>query len=355
MMRAAYAVRMGGEQPLENLEIGERPDPRPGPGEALVRVQAASLNHHDLWTLRGISGAPIELPRVLGCDAAGVVEAYGTERPVGTPDPGTEVILYPVVTCGKCPACLGPDETLCREFGMLSDRVDGTLARAVVLPASNVLPKPAYLSPEEAACLGTTYLTAYRMLFTRARVRPGDSILVPGAGGGVATALIQLGKAAGLTIFVTSRDEAKRKAALALGADYALETGSGVARAIARLSGGRGVDAVMETVGEPTWGQSLRALRPGGTIVVAGATGGTNPPADLARVFWRQLGILGSTMGTRDEMLAVLRFVEATQLRPVIDRVYPFPEVGEALARLAAGAQVGKIVIRVDAAPTNTR
>lgn len=346
-MRAAYAVRMGGEHPLENLEIGERPAPAPGPGEALVRVRAVSLNHHDLWTLRGVAGAPVQLPRILGCEAAGIVEAYGPQRPPGTPEPGSEVVLYPVVTCGRCAACLGPDPVLCREFGMLSDKIDGTLADHVVLPAANVIAKPPGLSTAETACLGTTFLTGYRMLFTRAGVRPGDSVLIPGAGGGMATALIQLAKATGLRVFVTSRDAGKREAALRLGADHALETGSGVARAVLELTDGRGVDAVMETVGEPTWGQSLRAVRPGGVVVVSGATGGPNPPADLARLFWRQISVVGSTMGTRDEFLAVLRLIETAGIHPLIDETFPLAETHAALARMDAGQHTGKIIVTV--------
>lgn len=341
-MRAAYAVKMGGEAPLDNLEVGERPVPEPRPGEALVRVRAVSLNHHDLWTLRGVAGAPIQLPRILGCEAGATVETYGPNRPAGSPDAGSEVVLYPVIT-----TCDLPDETLCPDFGMLSDKVDGTLAEYVVVPARNVLPKPVFLSAEEAACLGTTYLTGYRMLFTKARVRPGDSVLIPGAGGGVATALIQMAKAAGLTVFVTSRDPAKREAALTIGADHALETARGSARQVLSLTNGRGVDAVMETVGEPTWGESLRSLRPGGTVVVSGATGGPNPPADLARVFWRQLNIVGSTMGTRDEMLATLRFVEATQIRPILDQTFPLDATRDALARMDAGRHTGKIIVTV--------
>ncbi len=347
MMRAAYAVKLGGEDPLANLEIGERPVPQPGPGEARVRVRAVSLNHHDLWTLRGVAGAPIELPRILGCEAAAVVDAYGPDRPTGSPDPGAEVVLYPVVTCGRCTACLGPDETLCREFGMLSDKVDGTLAEYVVLPAANLLPKPALLSDAETACLGTTFLTGYRMLFTRGRVRPGDSVLIPGASGGLSTALIQMAKAAGCTVIVTSRDQAKRQAALAIGANHALETARGSSRQVLALTGGRGVDAVMESVGEPTWGESLRSVRPGGVIVVSGATGGPNPPADLARVFWRQISVVGSTMGTRDEMLATVRFVEAAQIRPVIDESFPLEQAHAALARMQAGRHTGKIIVTV--------
>lgn len=345
-MRAAYATKMGGDLPLENLEVGERPKPQPGPGEALVRVAAVSLNHHDLWTLRGQVGTPITFPRILGCDAGGVVESYGAGRPVGSPEPGSAVMLYPVIGCGVCEGCLGPDPALCRDFGMLSDKVDGTLAEYVVLPAVNVLPKPANLTAAEAACLGTTYLTAYRMLFTRAELRPGDSVLIQGASGGVATAAIQLARAGGLKVYVTSRDEAKRQAALAIGAHEALAT-AGAAKAILALTDGRGVDSVMETVGEATWRESLRALRPGGSIAVSGATAGANPPADLNRVYWHQLSILGSTMGSRAELLAVLRLVESSGLRPVLDETFPLAETRTALARLEAGQQIGKIIVTI--------
>jgi len=345
-MRAAYARAMGGEQPLENLEVGDLPMPEPGLGEARVRVEAVSLNHHDLWTLRGQVGTPISFPRVLGCDAAGVVEAYGPERPEGSPEPGTPVVLYSVIPCGHCEACLGADESLCREFGMLSDKVDGTLAEYVVLPATNVLPRASHLSAAEAASLGTTYLTAYRALFTRARLRPGDSVLIQGASGGLSTAAIQLARAAGLRVLATSRDEEKRRRALAIGAHEAIDT-NGAGRAILQLTNGRGVDCVVDSVGEPTWRESLRAVRSGGCIVVPGATGGANPPADLNRVFWRQLSIIGSSMGSRAEMLALLRMVEATGLRPVLDETFPLRETRTALERMEAGKHTGKIIVEI--------
>ena len=345
-MRAAYATAMGGERPLDNLEVGERPRPEPGPREALVRIEAASLNHHDLWTLRGQVGTPITFPRILGCDAGAVVEAYGPERPAGTPEPGTPVVLYPVIPCGQCEACLGPDESLCREFGMLSDKVDGTLAEYVVLPAANVLPRPAWLSAAGAASLGTTYLTAYRALFTRAGLRPGDSVLVQGASGGLSTAAIQLARAAGLRVYATSRDEAKRQRALEAGAHEALDT-NGAGRSILQMTNGRGVDCVVDSVGEPTWRESLRAVRAGGSVVVPGATGGANPPADLNRVFWRQLSIIGSSMGTRAEMLALVRMVEARGLRPVLDQTYPLDETRAALERMERGEHQGKIIVTV--------
>ena len=343
-MRAAYATAMGGDRPLDNLEVGDRPRPEPGPGEALVRVEAVSLNYHDLWTLRGQVGTPISLPRILGVDAGAVVEAYGPGRPLGTSDPGTPVVLYPVIPCGRCEACLTLDASLCREFGMLSDKVDGTLAEYVVVPAANVLPRPAHLSAGEAASLGTTYLTAYRMLFTRAGLKPGASILIQGASGGVATAAIQLGRATGLRVYATSRDEAKREAARRLGAHEALET-QGAGRRILELTGGRGVDCVLETVGEATWRESLRAVRAGGSIVVAGATAGANPPADLNRVFWRQISILGSSMGSRADMVGLVNLVEAAELHPVLDQTFALDETRAALERMEQGQHIGKIVV----------
>ena len=345
-MRAAYATRMGGDAPLDNLEVGDLPKPQPGPGEALVRVEAVSLNHHDLLTLRGQVGTKITFPRILGCDAGVTVEAYGGDPPQGAPAVGSPAVLYPVIPCGRCEACLSADESLCREFGMLSDKVDGTLAEYVVLPAANVLPRPAHLSAAEAAALGTTYLTAYRMLFTRAGLKPGGSVLVQGAGGGVATAAIQLARAGGLRVIVTSRDEGKRQAALGIGAHEALET-AGAGKRVLELTDGRGVDCVLETVGEPTWRESLRSLRSGGSIVVAGATGGGNPSADLNRVFWRQLQIIGSSMGTRAEMVALVRLVEATGLKPVLDETFPLDRTREALERMEQGKQIGKIIVQV--------
>lgn len=345
-MRAAYATAMGGSRPLDNLEVGDRPDPTPGPGEALVRVVASTVNHHDLWTLRGQVGTPVSLPRILGCDGAGIVEAYGPNRPAGTPDLGSTVVLYPVVSAARGARIHNGDETLSRELGMISDMIDGAFAQWVVLPAVNLLPQPPSLTPAEAACLGTAYLTAYRMLFTRGGLEPGDSVLVQGASGGVAAAAIQLARYAGLTVYATSRDAAKREAALALGAHHALET-AGAARKVLEMTDGAGVDGVMETVGEPTWAESLRAVRPGGVVCVSGATGGANPPADLNRVFWRQISVIGSTMGSLNDFRRLLHMAEATGLRPLLDRTYPLEETPAALARMETGRHTGKIVIAV--------
>ena len=346
-MRALYATKMGGDTPLANLEFGERPVPVPGPGEVRIRVKAASLNYHDYWTLRGVVGYPIELPRILGCDAAGVVDAYGPTPPAGAPPVGTEVTVYPVTFCGDCDGCRGDDPMLCRKFMMLSDgSVEGSFAQFVVVPACNAVPKPPSLSLEEATCLGTTYLTAYRMLFVKARITPGQLVLVHGAGGGLASAAIQLAAAAGCVVISASRSEQKRARAALIGAAHTIAAGKDAAKAVLSITDGAGVDVVIESVGEPTWATSLRAVKPGGAIVVAGATGGANPPADLTRVFWRQLKIIGSTEGSPREFVDLCRFVDGRGIKPIIDRVYPFDDALAAFERLVSGDHFGKLVLK---------
>jgi NADPH:quinone reductase-like Zn-dependent oxidoreductase len=343
-MRALYATKIGGDDPLANIEIGERPTPVPKAGEVRVRMQAATLNRHDLFTLRGIVAYPITPPRILGCDGAGIVDEYGPDRPAGTPDPGTEVVLYPVTFCGECDACQGDDPMLCRSWTPLSDGpLEGTFAEYVVLPALHAIPKPPSLSTVEAAALGVSMLTAYRMLFVKAGLRPGQSVLVHAVGGGVGTAAVTLAAAAGISVIASSRSESKLKVGQQLGARAAVIAGKDAAKAILRLTSGNGVDAVIETVGEATWGTSLRAVRQGGCVVVAGATSGPNPPADLNRIFWRQLRILGSSMGTLPEFLALIRFIESRGIKPVIDSTYALGEGREAFARLADDANTGKI------------
>ena len=318
-MLAAYAARISPDDPLSALEVGERPAPEVPDGWARVRVKAASLNHHDVWSLRGV-GLPAErLPMILGCDAAGL------------DDDGNEVVVHAVI---GDPDFRG-DETMDPKRSLLSERYQGTLADEVVVPRRNLVPKPAGLSWEEAACLPTAWLTAYRMLFTQSGLQPGATVLVQGAGGGVATALITLGAAAGYRVWATSRDEAKRAKAVELGAAEAFESG-------ARLP--ERVDAVMETVGAATWGHSVKSLKQGGTIVISGATSGPNPPADLTRIFFLQLRVVGSTMGTKEELGRLIRFCEATGVRPLVDSVMPLEDAREGFAKMAEGNLVGKVV-----------
>jgi NADPH:quinone reductase-like Zn-dependent oxidoreductase len=320
-MRAAYAESIDPDDPLSGLRIGERPDPEPPPGWTRVAVRAASLNHHDLWTLRGVGIKAEQLPMILGCDAAGVDSSTGAE-----------VVVHSVISS---PDWRG-DETLDPQRSLLSEKHQGSLAEYVIVPAANVVPKPAELTFAEAACLPTAWLTAYRMLFVKSGLRPGQTVLVQGASGGVATACITMARAAGLQVFATARTEDKRATALELGAHEAFESG-------ARLSAR--VDAVMETVGEATWAHSLRSLRPGGRVVVSGATTGPNPPGDLSRVFFLQLEVVGSTMGTKAELADLIGFLRATGLRPRLDRTVGLDQVGDALRDMAAGNIVGKIVV----------
>lgn len=316
------AVRSNAEDPLQALEVGERGEPAPPDGWTVVQVVAASLNHHDLWTLRGVGVDPGRLPIVLGCDAAGVTRD------------GREVIIHAVL--GTPDPAGPPDETLAPDFSLLSERYDGTLAEYVAVPARNLLDKPPELSFAEAACLPTAYLTAYRALFVRAGLRPGQRVLIQGAGGGVATAATLLGRAAGLQVWVTSRSPDKRGRAEELGAQAAFEAG-------ARLPDR--VHAVIDTVGAATWAHSLRALLPGGCLVAVGATTGPNPPADLQRIFYRQLRVVGCTMGTSNELADLIRLLVGTGTRPVIHETLPLAEVRTGLAHMAEGRVFGKIVL----------
>ncbi len=319
-MLAAYAARQDPDDPLSGLEVGERPEPEVPDGWTTVTLRAASLNHHDLWSLRGVGLAAEALPMVLGCDAAGVDAD------------GNEVVVHGVIASEGWRG----DETLDPRRSLLSERHPGTLSERIAVPRANLVPKPAGLSFVHAACLPTAWLTAYRMLFTRAEATPGATVLVQGAGGGVATAAIALGAAAGVRVWVTSRSEEKRARALALGAEQAFPPG-------ARLP--ERVDAVLETVGEATWGHSLRALKPGGALVVSGATSGDAPSAELTRTFFLQLRVLGSTMGSKDELERLVRLCASGAVTPVIDRVLPLAEARDGFAAMAAGELFGKIVL----------
>lgn len=308
-MDAAYAARIDPDDPLAGLEVGERPDPTPPDGWVVVDVVASALNHHDLWSLRGVGLSADQLPMILGCDAA------------GTDPDGNEVVVYPVVTEGG--------------FSILSEKHQGTLAEKVTVPRANLVPKPAELTFAEAACLPTAWLTAYRMLTTKGGVEKGSAVLVQGAGGGVATAAVAIAHALGATVYATSRDAAKRERAAQLGA-IAVEAG-------ARLP--ERVDVVIETVGEATFDHSQKSLKPGGRLVVSGATSGHLPKLDLRRLFYHQISVLGTSMGTPDELSALLALCVETGLRPVIDHVYPFAEVRDAFAHLHRGDVFGKLVV----------
>ncbi len=320
-MLAVYAESINPDNPLDGLVVGERPDPAPPPGWTRVAVRAGSLNHHDLWTLKGVGIKAEQLPMILGCDAAGIDESTGAE-----------VVIHAVVNTEGWTG----DDTVDPGRTLLSEKHQGSLAEYVIVPSRNVVPKPAELSWAEAACLSTAWLTAYRMLFVKSGLRPGQSVLVQGASGGVASACISMARAAGFRVYATARTAAKQQAAVDLGAHEAFESG---ARLPAR------VDAVMETVGAATWSHSLKSLKPGGRIVVSGATSGAAPPADLNRVFFLQLSIVGSTMGTKDELGELISFLQATGLRPRIDRTIPVIAAADGLAAMDSGDLIGKIVL----------
>lgn len=319
-MFAVYADHPAPDDPLAALVVGERPEPDTPPGWVPVHVRAASLNMHDIWTLRGVGIKPEQFPMILGCDGA------------GTLDDGTEVVVYPVIADASNIA----DETLDPKRKLLTEGYQGTFADTVVVPARNAVPKPAGLSWAQAACMGTAWLTAYRMLCTRSGLRAGQTMLVQGASGGVSTALIQLGRAAGMRVWVTGRTEDKRALADKLGAHATFPSGE-------RLP--ERVDGVFESVGEATWPHSMRALKPGGVIVCCGATSGPDPSADLRRLFFQQLRVVGSTMGTRDELRDLLAFVEAAGIEPQVGLELPMQRANEGLQSMMDGETAGKIVL----------
>ncbi|UJA19190.1 zinc-binding dehydrogenase [Thermoleophilia bacterium SCSIO 60948] len=322
-MLACTCVSQSADDPLSGLEVGEVDEPEAPDGWVAVDVRATALNHHDLWSLRGVGLAEDKLPMILGCDAA------------GTLSDGSEVVVHAVI--GDPDAGNG-DETLDPKRTLLSELHPGTLAERVWVPERNVVPKPEALSWEESACLSTAWLTAYRMLTTRSGLDGPGTVLIQGAGGGVATAAIQLGKALGHTVFVTSRDPEKRADAEALGADAAIESGE---RTPAKC------DVVLETVGKATWKHSLRSLKPGGRIVVAGATSGGDPDPELNRVFFLQLEVVGSTMGTRGELESMLELLAQTGTKPTISGSWALADAREAFEVMAKGEPFGKLVLTV--------
>jgi NADPH:quinone reductase-like Zn-dependent oxidoreductase len=322
-MRAVTLVSPSADDPTAAVEVGERELPTPSHGWTTVTLRAASLNHHDVWNMRGVGVDPSWLPVIMGSDGAGVDAD------------GNEVIVYPLIAD---PDAGGGDETLDPHRRMISDGIDGTLAEVVAVPRRNLVPKPPELSWESAACLGTAWLTAYRMLFGTGDLPPGSTILVQGAGGGVATALIALGRAAGLRVWVTSRSEEKRRRAVEeLGAHAAFADGE-------RLP--ERVDAAMDSVGQATFKHSLRSLRPGGTLVTIGATSGTAVDPELTRLFLNQIRIQGVAMGTAEELRRLAVMCANTGLEPTVDSVHPLADAREGIRRMVDGDVFGKVVFR---------
>ncbi len=342
-MIALLFERHGGP---EVLQVGELPDPIPGPGEVLVRVRACALNHLDVWTRNGLPHLKLALPHVLGSDVAGEIEAVG---PGATGKPGTRVLVNPGLSCMRCEACLAGRDNLCREYRILGEHVRGGNAQLLAIPEANILPFPTGMSFEDAAAIPLTFLTAWHMLAKKAQVRPGETVLVLGAGSGVGSAAVQIAKLLGATVIATAGNADKLARAKALGADHVVNHAAGdFVAATKEITNRRGADVVFEHVGAATWEKSILSLAWGGRLVTCGATTGWDARTDLRHVFYRQIQILGSTMGSKADLFEVLRHVEAGRLRPVVDRVLPLEQAADAHRALEARETFGKIVLRVD-------
>jgi len=341
----AVVIREHGS--LEQLDIADVPHVEAAPGEVRIAVRAAALNHLDIWVRKGRPGMGLDFPHILGSDAAGVVEEVGSG--VKGIHRGEEVILNPGISCGHCAACLAGEQSECAHFTIVGLGRPGAFAEYVTVPAANVQPRPAHLSWEEAAALPLAYLTAWRMLHSRARIRPGESVLIHGIGGGVALAALQLVGLAGGEAVVTSSSEDKLERARELGAAHTInyKTHPNVAEQVLAWTKGRGVDIALDAVGAATWPINLEALRKGGRAVHCGVTTGAVSEANISAIYWKQLSILGSTMGSQEDFRSLVNLVRTTGLKPVVDKVYPLGEARSAQGRMDAGEQFGKIVLSV--------
>ncbi|WP_119354853.1 zinc-binding dehydrogenase [Azohydromonas sediminis] len=342
-MKAAYLTGHGGN---EVVAVGERPPPPRRGGEVLVRLRAATVNRVDLYMRDSGAGITHTLPMTMGLDGAGVVEELDAdERALHV---GQRVVVHPGISCGRCEFCLRGDDVLCTSMRLLGEHRDGTFAEFVSVPARNVFPLPAGWDDVQAAALGVNHLTAWRMLFTQARLRAHETVLVFGIGGGVSLAALQLVKTAGAKVIVTSRDAGKLERAVQMGADGAVHGATqDIARAVLEMTDGRGVDVVIENVGAAVWSAALKSLVRGGRLVTCGATTGDQPGADLGRMFIRQLKVFGSTLGTLAEFRDLLAFCERSPMRPVIDSVDALDDVTQALDRLGSGRQFGKVAVAI--------
>ncbi|RMG57276.1 MAG: alcohol dehydrogenase [Deltaproteobacteria bacterium] len=342
-MKAAFIEEHGG---LEKVKVGEVPVPEIGPDDVLVRVKTAALNHLDIFVRNGLPGVKLTFPHILGSDGAGIVEKVGEN--VKNVSVGDEVVLNPGINCGTCEFCLKGEHSLCVTFHLLGEHINGTYAEFVRAPAINCYPRPKTLTWEESSAFPLTFLTAWRMLVTKARIKPGEWILIIGIGGGVAVASLQISKLFGLKAIVTSGSDEKLARAKEMGADFTINHNeTDFAKEVRKITEKRGVDVVFDSVGKATWKKSLAALAKGGRLVTCGATTGPNPETDVARIFWNQLTIYGSTMGTHAEFREMLKIFEEGKVKPVIDSVFPLDQVPEAQKRMEEKKQFGKIVVKV--------
>jgi NADPH:quinone reductase-like Zn-dependent oxidoreductase len=343
-MKAAVIREHGG---LDLVKVEQVPEPEPAENEVILDVRSAGLNHLDIWVRKGRSGLKLSEPHILGSDAAGIVVAVGAK--VSTVTVGDEVILNPGLSCGRCEYCNRGEQSECTSFGIVGLSTQGTFAERVAVPARNVFPKPSHMSSNEAGAFVLAYLTAWRMLMTRAQLKPGQTVLIHGIGGGVALCALQLAKLAGAEVIVTSSSDEKLNRAVKIGADHKINYRAvdDVAQCVKDITSGTGVDIVIDTPGAATWPIDFSAVRRGGKIVICGVTSDAEAVTNLRALYWNQLTIMGSTMGSNEDFRQMINAVTTAKLRPVIDSVSPLENVTDAMGRMEAAEQFGKIVLQV--------
>ncbi|MBI2091056.1 MAG: zinc-binding dehydrogenase [Deltaproteobacteria bacterium] len=341
------AVRIHEHGGVDKLRYEEVEDPKLTEAtDVIVQLKAAALNHIDIWNRRGLTGIEISLPHILGADGAGIVVEVGEQ--VNNVKRDDAVCLYPPTGCGRCDLCMTDRDFMCLHLRALGERLEGTYAEYVKLPAKNCFSIPPGLSFEEAAAFPLVFLTVWRMLVTNAEIKPGEHVLILGIGGGVASAALQVAKHMGTHVMVTSSSDEKLEMAKNWGADHGINyLKSDFAREVRALTGKRGVDVVVDSVGGESWAKSLASLTKGGRLVTCGATAGANPPTHIPRIFWNHLKIFGSTLGSREEFRQILNFMRTSQVRPIIDQLFPLKEVAQAHRRLEEGKQFGKIGLQI--------
>lgn len=342
-MKAAVLHKYGD---IDCLKVEDLPEPKAGENEVIIKVHSAALNHLDIWVRKGRPGQNLTTPHILGSDAAGVIVEKGANT--HGVNVGDEVILNPGLSCGCCEYCRAGEQSECSSFGIIGMSRPGTFAEKVAVPFENVWRKPAHLDFNEAAALALAYQTAWRMLMTRAGLRAGDTVLIHGIGGGVAIACLQLAKLTDAIVIVTSSSDEKIKKARMLGADYGINYQSeNVSESVRKLTNGGGADIVIDTVGAATWPVDFDVVRRGGRIVLCGVTSGAVCETNLQTLYWNQLTILGSTIGSDEDFRQMLKAVTAAKLKPVIDSVYPLENARESMTRMEQGEQFGKIVLKI--------
>ncbi|MCX5639187.1 MAG: zinc-binding dehydrogenase [Planctomycetota bacterium] len=342
-MKAAVIYEHGG---LDCVKIEDVAEPKPGKDEVILRVKSAGLNHLDIWVRKGRPGLKVAFPHILGCDAAGVVVGVGAD--VISVNVGDQVVLNPALSCGSCEYCRRGEQSECLSFSIMGMSRQGTFAECVAVPARNVHLKPAYMNFDYAGAFVLSCLTAWRMLFTRARLGPGETVLLHGIGGGVALCALQLAKLAGACVIVTSSSDSKLARASQIGADHTINyKAEDVAVRVKDFTSGRGVDVVIDTVGAVTWPVDFSAVRRGGKIVLCGITTGAKAETNLQALYWNQLTIMGSTMGSDEDFRRMLQAVTTAKLRPIIDSVELLENVRKAMEKMETGEQFGKIVLRI--------